>query len=134
AYTFALARLNPDGSRDLGFGLKNDGRIVSSFPWGSSEAAGVVVQPADGKIVVAGSVYNGSNWDFGVARYNPDGSLDASFGGGGVALVDFGGASAIDWATAVALQPDGKIIVVGYTGQDPNEDFAVCRLTSTGLL
>ena len=51
--------------------------------------------------------------DFALARYNPNGSLDPSFSGDGKQTTDFG---AGDWAKGVALQGDGKIVAVGFTG------------------
>ena len=50
--------------------------------------------------------------DFALVRYNPDGSLDTAFGSGGKVVTDFG---EYDSGFAAAIQPDGKIVVVGYT-------------------
>ena len=100
---FALARYNTDGSLDPTFG--NGGTILTSFGGTVSAAADVVVQP-DGKIVAVGIA--GS--DFGVARYTANGTLDPTFGSGGLVTTDFGG---FDQANGVALQADGKIVVVG---------------------
>ena len=52
--------------------------------------------------------------DFALARYLPNGTLDTTFGGDGTVLTDFGSGS-YDWATALAIQPDGKIVVAGYS-------------------
>src|SRR6266487_6929602 len=100
---FALARYNTDGSLDPTFG--SGGTILTSFGGTVSAAADVVVQP-DGKIVAVGIA--GS--DFGVARYTASGTLDPTFGSGGLVTTDFGG---FDQANGVALQADGKIVVVG---------------------
>ena len=64
--------------------------------------------------------------DFALARYNPDGSLDDSFGTGGRVLTDFG-SSADDEARAVALQSDGKIVVAGVASVSGGNDFATAR-------
>ena len=72
---------------------------------------------ADGKIVAVG--YGGSSRDFALARYNPNGSLDTSFSGDGMQTTDFGGT---DVAHGVAIQGDGKIVVVGRAG---GVDFSV---------
>jgi uncharacterized delta-60 repeat protein len=85
---------------------------------------GVALQ-ADGRIVAVGT----SNSDFFVARYNPNGTLDTTFDGDGIKTIDFGGA---DHAAAVAIQADGKIVVVGSTSK--NDNVAVARLTDTGAL
>ncbi len=68
---------------------------------------------SDGKIVVAGGTYNGSNDDFALARYNADGSLDTTFDVDGKLTTDF--ASLSDSVSSIALQSDGKIVVAGDT-------------------
>ena len=68
----------------------------------------------DGKILVAGyTLTGGSDNDFSLARYNPDGTLDTSFGSGGYVVEDLG--SIVDKAYSVAIQDDGKILV-GHAG------------------
>jgi uncharacterized delta-60 repeat protein len=108
--SFALARYNPDGSLDPSFGT--GGQVTTDFG-GCDVISALVLQP-DGKIVAAGVTYSPYSDDFALARYNPDGSLDASFGGGGKVITDFGGS---DGASALALQADGKIVAVGHGGQ-----------------
>ena len=94
------------------------------------QANAVAVQP-DGKIVVAGHAATtgplGTDNDFALARYNPGGSLDASFGGGdGLVMTDLG--SRTDLGRALALQPDGKIVVAGTS----DDDVALVRYTAAG--
>src|SRR5581483_6487115 len=134
---FALARYNPDGSLDSSFG--NRGMVTSFFGGLGCAANGLALQ-ADGKIVVVGEQTvsfifgeDGSNLDFAVARYNTDGSLDSSFGTGGLATTDYFQLS--DSAGAVRIQPDGKIVVVG-TSEGPASffDFAVVRYLPNGNL
>ena len=98
-----------------------------------STANAIAVQP-DGRIVVAGSTAGTPGFDWRLVRLNPDGTLDASFGTGGVVTTDFGGD--YDIATAVALQPDGRIVVAGYEGDDSgvDRDFAVARFSADGSL
>ncbi|WP_369173324.1 calcium-binding protein [Streptomyces sp. R28] len=124
---FTVARYDADGSVDTSFG-GGDGWVSPGLAGGAEDAAGVAVQP-DGKIV-AGARAGGS---FAVVRYLPDGSPDGAFGGGdGVTITSFsdvGGATAQD----MALQPDGKIVLVGYSGET-NFDFAVARYNSDGSL
>jgi uncharacterized delta-60 repeat protein len=67
---------------------------------------------ADGKLVVAGTSYNGSSYDFALVRYNADGSLDASFDGDGIVTTAIGAAN--DYAQSVIQQADGKLVVAGY--------------------
>ncbi len=67
--------------------------------------------------------------DFGLARYNPNGSLDPTFSGDGKQTTNFGGAS--DGASGVALQGDGKIVAVGCACDD-SDDFALARYNRNG--
>jgi len=107
---FALARYNPDGSLDTTFGT--NGTVTTDFGADYEESATTFALQADGKIVVAGSSYNGTGDDFALARYNPDGSLDPTFGTDGIVTTDFSGDS--DSANDLALQADGKIVVAGH--------------------
>ena len=124
AQDFALARYNPDGSLDTSF--SDDGKQTTAFPEASSASA--VVLQTDGKIVVVGIGGGVSSYDFAVARYNPDGSLDATFSDDGRQTTDFEGYT--DAAYAVALQPDGKIVAVGGGG----DDFGLVRYNTDGTL
>src|SRR5205085_496770 len=82
---FALARYDTDGSLDETF--DGDGRQTTSFTSDVDEATAVALQPADGKIVVAGRA-GGDDSDFAVARYDTDGALDDSFSGDGLQTID----------------------------------------------
>jgi uncharacterized delta-60 repeat protein len=124
ALTAASAQAAP-GDLDSMFGV--GGKLTTDFGGGPDGAQAVALQP-DGKIVAAGT----SGTDFGLARYNPDGSLDASFGAGGKVTTDFGSGS--DGAQAVALQPDGKIIAAGKSEPDFDFDFALARYNPDGSL
>ena len=118
---FALARYNPNGSLDPSF--SGDGKQTTDFG-GSDEASGVALQ-GDGKIVAVGRDGPG---DFALARYNPNGSLDTSFSGDGKQTTDFGD---FDGANGVALQGNGKIVVVGVGGTG---NFALARYNPNGSL
>jgi uncharacterized delta-60 repeat protein len=125
---FAVARYNADGTLDTSF--SGDGTEVTDF--GKADSASRVVLQQDGKIVVAGSSVdpsgNGAD-DFALARYNADGTLDASFSDDGKQVTDFGGSD--KGAHGLALQPDGKIVAVGRTSGD---DFAIARYAVDGSL
>ncbi len=127
---FALVRYKPDGSLDASFGA--DGKVTTDFNTGPSEAHALSLQ-RDGKIVAAGktSYNNGLNSAFALARYNPDGSLDTSFGTDGIVTTRIG---TVDSADAIALQLDGKIVVVGVSYSGPTMGFAVVRYNSDGSL
>jgi len=132
---FEVVRYNPNGSLDTSFG---DGGIVTTiFPQGSY-AFDVALQ-SDGKIIAAGTVFvdfdpgEMSDTDFALARYNPDGTPDATFGSGGQISTDFLGHE--DDAFSVLIQPDGKIVAVG-SANDPATfyDFAAARYLSNGTI
>ena len=101
------------------------------------EPSGVAVQP-DGKIVVAGTVWDLADntivdTDFALVRYTADGSLDPAFGNGGVVLTKFA-TGAADGIRGLAIQPDGRIVVAGNTRVGPIQQFAVARYLPDGLL
>lgn len=106
----AVARFNLDGSLDTTF--SDDGRVITSLTSSNSGATSVAIQ-SDGKIVVGGSSHNGTNSDFAVVRYNPDGSLDPSFGAGGIVITPV--TSSNDYSYGMAIQSDGKIVLGGIT-------------------
>jgi uncharacterized delta-60 repeat protein len=131
-YEFALARVNPDGSPDEGFG--NGGALTTPLGSDYALATGVAVQP-DGKLVAVGG--SAADPGFVVVRYNPDGALDTSFGSGGVAVSGLPEATQGVGASAVVLQPDGKIVVGGEwesVGWAVSTGFALARFAVTNTL
>jgi uncharacterized delta-60 repeat protein len=145
---FALARYNPDGSLDDGsatdttpgdhFGTA--GRVVTDL--GAHDIVSSMALQADGRIVVAGFSWIRTNFDFVLARYNSDGSLDDGsatdttpgdhFGAGGMVITDFGGD---DYAASVAIQADGRIVVAGNTQSAGSaSNFALARYLPDGSL
>ncbi|MEJ7624607.1 MAG: carboxypeptidase regulatory-like domain-containing protein [Pyrinomonadaceae bacterium] len=126
-----ILRYNPDGAGDPTF--SGDGIAKYSFSTDDvDEALAIALQP-DGRIVVAGCIRgSGRLNDYLVARLEPDGSLDTSFGTGGFTIVQF--SSAPDIALGVAVQADGKIIAAGFAHNGANNDFGVTRLTAAGAL
>jgi uncharacterized delta-60 repeat protein len=127
---FAIAKLRLDGRRATAFG-KNGVRIVNVGP-GADSAFGLTVQ-WDGKPVMAGYASNGGRADWGVARLRTGGGLDGSFSGNGVLTTSF--TAAYELAASVAMQPDGKIVVVGRArGVSATNDLAVVRYRDNGSL
>src|SRR3954451_7135606 len=116
------------------------GTTTTAIGTADDVAYGIAIQ-ADGKIVAVGSTLVGNNPQFSVTRYNSDGTLDTAFGDPttpGSAVIAFACTSAPFVARGVVIQPDGKIVVVGW-GHDPTcSDFgtwwAIARLDSTGKL
>jgi len=130
-FDFVVARYDRHGSLDPSFGT--DGHVFTDFSTREDFAFGVAVRP-NGKILVAGrSKFNARGFydDFAVARYNRDGTLDQSFGVGGLVLTDVLGYT--DEARAVAILPSGRIIVAGVTWGEqigpfyPNVDFGMVQ-------
>jgi uncharacterized delta-60 repeat protein len=128
-YDFAVVRYNTNGSLDTTF--DTDGKVTTAIGSGTDIAYSVVLQ-SDGKIVVAGYSYNGTNDDFAVVRYNTDGSLDTTFDTDGIVTTAIG--SNIDRANSVVVQSDGKIVAAGYSYNGSNFDFAVVRYNTNGSL
>lgn len=133
---FAVARYNADGTLDTTF--DTDGKVTTAIgPTTNTDAAYAVALQADGKIVAAGQVNGmvGTGTDFGVVRYNPDGSLDTSFDTDGKVTTAIGPSTNTDRAQAVVLQSDGKIVAVGQaSGVSGGADFAAVRYNSNGSL
>ena len=133
---FVVARYNTDGTLDTTFGSR--GRVRTDFPGLAAVPSSVVIQP-DGKIVVAGGAFPLFTFagNFEVVRYNSNGSLDTSFGNGGIVTTVFPEGS---YAFDVALQPDGKIIAAGTLfidfnpGDQSDTDFALARYNTDGSL
>jgi uncharacterized delta-60 repeat protein len=128
---FAVARYNPDGSLDSTF--SGDGKVTTDFAGSTDEAFAVALQ-GDGKIVVGGGAFVSGSHDFALARYNTDGSLDATFSGDGKVTTDFAGARLPDRAFDVALQADGRIVAAGFAFVSGTTDFALTRYNPDGSL
>nr|WP_255651232.1 Calx-beta domain-containing protein [Cesiribacter sp. SM1] len=127
---FVLARYNSNGELDTSFG--SGGKVFTDFDGGNDRARPVAIQN-NGKIVVAGYAYNGSNYDFALARYNQDGKPDNGFGDRGKLVIAFGERN--DYARSMVLQPDGMILVAGEVWKEENgisSDFAIARYKSNG--
>jgi uncharacterized delta-60 repeat protein len=130
----SLIRLNADGSLDTTF--DTDGKVIIPSGVGAAEANSLTIQP-DGKILVAGYSNGINGYDFSLIRLNADGSLDTTFDADGRAIIPVG--SSTDYGQSVSLQPDGKILVAGYSSgtfgiNGPNYDFSLIRLNSDGSL
>jgi uncharacterized delta-60 repeat protein len=127
--TWAIGRALSNGTLDTSFGT--NGTAVTTFPGATSGYAnGIAIQP-DGKIVVVGTVNISGTFDaWGIARYNTDGTLDSTFGTGGLVTIKFTGEGG--WLYDAAILSNGNILVGGMRQEAAG--FAVARLTSTGAI
>ncbi|MEP7318946.1 MAG: T9SS type A sorting domain-containing protein [Panacibacter sp.] len=127
-----LARYNTNGTLDTTF--NPNGQATLNFSGGYIEPYGVAIQ-TDGKIIVAGLDIQYST-TFAVLRLNSNGSLDKAFGNYGIVTTDFGNSGDYVDNNCLALQTDGKIVVVGYTynSTTSNYDVAIARYTTSGVL
>ena len=129
-YDFALTRYNTNGSLDTtGFGTA--GIAITNFGGSDDRAYSVAIQ-TNGKIVVAGSTNVTDNYQFALARYNTNGSLDESFATLGKLITTVGGTD--EGGSSVAIQPDGKIVVAGFSNVNGGGDFALTRYNTNGFL
>lgn len=129
-HDFALARYHADGTLDTSFGT--GGRVTTTFGNGDDKAYALLLQ-ADGKIVLAGGSNQGATGnDFALARYLPDGSLDAGFGNGGKVLTAIGAGSKSETAYALTLQAvNGATRLVAAGGEG---DFIAAAYRADGTL
>jgi uncharacterized delta-60 repeat protein len=118
---------------DACFGL--EGKQTTDF-LGDLDVASAIAIQTDGKIVLAGQAYGGEGTtiDFALARYNTDGSLDNNFGVNGKQTTDI--LHYADYAFAIAIQSNNKIVVAGQASDNPsnNDDFAIARYDTDGTL
>ena len=128
---FAVARYNTNGSPDNSF--DGDGRVTTVMGFGQDmgnlipEIVNSIVIQSNGKIIVLGTAYNEVyNSDFALARYNTNGSLDASFGGDGKIIFDLFNGSR-EFATSLKLYGD-RIYVAGFIGTEGDDDFAIAAV------
>ena len=131
---FVLARYNTDGTPDTNF--SGNGKVRTDFTGGGLDYAYAVAVQTDGKIVAAGQTTNINNGDhdFGLVRYNSNGTLDTAFSGDGKVVTGFGAA---ENARALIIQPNGKLVAAGFRTNSSNsgiEDFALARYNSDGTL
>jgi uncharacterized delta-60 repeat protein len=128
--SFRLARLTPDGGLDAEFG--DSGFVTTPLGDGRSQALDLTLD-RQGRIIAAGVARQGDRDVFALARYRPDGRLDPSFGGGGVAL-DAAGSSYASLGD-VALGPDSTLLAAGQAVDGEGRPrMAIARFTEAGAL
>jgi uncharacterized delta-60 repeat protein len=126
---FALARYNSNGSLDTAFG--NGGKVITDIGSADNASLALAIQ-TDGKVIAAGNSFNGTDDDFALVRYNSNGTLDNTFGTGGIVTTNFNNSS--ETIDAITIQTDGKIVAAGYRLNGSFFDFALARYNSNGTL
>ena len=123
-----LCKFNQEGESDMSFGTNGvaiDNSALDEF------ARDIAIQEND-KILVAIGITTASGRDFGLVRFNIDGSLDNNFGINGRITTDFSQTS--NTAHTIIIQDNGYIILGGFLGITPNHDYALARYDSLGNL
>jgi len=128
-YEFALVRYNTDGSLDTSF--NTTGIVTTAIGIVNDQAYALAIQ-SDGKLVVAGYSYTGTQYEFALVRYNSDGSLDATFNTTGKVTTAIG--SINDVSYDLAIQSDGKLVVAGHSATGTQYEFALVRYDTDGSL
>lgn len=118
---FALARYNTNGALDASFGA--NGITTTAIGSSDSQIDALALQ-SDGRILAAGYSHNGSNVEFCLARYNADGSLDDTFGVGGIVITDN---SDSEQCLALLIQPDNRILAGGMSNPGSAGSFVLVR-------
>lgn len=126
---FLLTRFLSNGVVDTTFGNGGSGSVAIGTGKNYSH---LLLLQNDGKVILAGGAMTGNASDFALVRFNSDGSLDTGFGSKGIVTTEFtsSGAPSSEESAAGVLQPDGKILLGGYS----NHQFALVRYLSNGTL
>ncbi|MEI7801850.1 MAG: T9SS type A sorting domain-containing protein [Bacteroidota bacterium] len=136
-YKFALVRYNADGSLDNTFGSGGKSEPFLNDTTHLYEYANQIALQPDGKIIMVGSTTNTTQIQFGLLRFNTDGSLDNTFGNGGLVTTDFMPFDNINEGRGVTLQPDGKILVAGQASLNNSNILnygAIARYKTNGTI
>ena len=123
----AVVRYDSNGYPDSTF--SDDGIAITSYG-GLLEAASVSIQ--NEKIIIGGYLDNGSDKDFALVRFNPNGNIDSSFGSAGKVITSLGYHD--DGISSIAIQTDGKIIAAGNSYVGTQSGMALIRYQSNGTL
>ncbi|MEO7210284.1 MAG: T9SS type A sorting domain-containing protein, partial [Chitinophagaceae bacterium] len=129
---YAIVKLTASGELDAGFG--KNGRVITLLPDTYTHFVNCMVLQEDGKIVIGGDASNNLTYnDFTITRFTSAGIIDSSFGKNGLSIIDFGYDESL---ASLVIQPDGKIIVAGYSNDfwHEKEFYVLARINQSGLL
>jgi uncharacterized delta-60 repeat protein len=130
-WDIALARFNDDGSLDTS--LAGDGTLATTLSANNADLAKDVVVDSLGRIVLAGYMSpDGTDVDLAVVRYLPDGTLDTTFDGDGVATTSVASGHAV--GNGLAIDSQGRLVLAGYSRNGTNREFLTARYLSNGSL
>jgi uncharacterized delta-60 repeat protein len=132
ANAWAVARYNLDGTLDTAFNRTGIVLVNSGGGTGGNEEAYAVAIDGNGKIDVVGASMPGSLRDFTLMRFNANGSLDTTLGKNGIVTTQIGNIAS--FAQALAIQPNGEIVVAGLSYDGSEDAMAAVRYTARGLL
>ncbi len=122
----SVLRLKTDGSPDSTF----NGNGTQMIRMGQYDEARSLTLDANGKLLIAGSTFNSTNFDFAVARVNVDGEVDETFNGNGKKLIMLGNGN--DEGKCMALGNNGKIWIAGSSFSENENKFSIVRLNTDG--
>ena len=128
---FLLARYLADGTLDGSFG--SGGYVINAVNPGNDSGNDIAVL-GDGRVLVAGDAFVGSNYDFAVMRFLADGTLDTSFGTAGTTFIPVVPGNSQDYCTALLVQPDGKLVLAGSIAAFGSWRQALARCDADGAL
>jgi uncharacterized delta-60 repeat protein len=133
-YGFCALRYRANGTLDTSWGGAGTGKVITPIGANDSLAVAMAAQP-DGKTLLAGYCYDGTIYQFCALRYLANGTLDSSWGSAGTGIVTTSlGSASNDFAHAMALQPDGKVLLAGRCSNIGNDNFCALRYRSNGTL
>jgi uncharacterized delta-60 repeat protein len=132
-------RLNSDGRLDNSFGtsLPNETRGLVAVDLRAADSLNKIIVLNNQKIAVAGSTYSGVNsasFDYLAVRFDSNGLIDNTFNNNGTLLVDFGGNISNDQAYDMIMQPDGKLLVTGFSDESNDYECSAARININGTL
>jgi uncharacterized delta-60 repeat protein len=127
-FDFSLVRYNPDGTLDHGFGI--DGVVLTQFSNITQNALSAAIQSDDKIIILGGSLVDSTEQTFVTIRYNKDGSLDKTFGTGGITTTQ--NRISFCFASSIVLQDDGKIVETGFSNNGKNKYLIIVRYNTDG--
>lgn len=124
---YGLVRYQSNGVVDSSFGT--DGVVYTDI--GANDSVAGLAVLANGKIVVGGGNNTGDDWNPQIVRYTTTGSLDGAFGQNGIVASQLEG---VQYVHDMALQPDGRILLVGRQGNQETADLLAIRYNANGTL